>query len=47
MADESSSGGRTAFDVELCQCPPGYSGTSCEVSLFHNLEGPEGSIYYV
>ncbi|XP_073483348.1 laminin subunit alpha-2 isoform X3 [Aquarana catesbeiana] len=30
VADESSSGGRTAFDVELCQCPPGYSGTSCE-----------------
>ncbi|XP_040285060.1 laminin subunit alpha-2 isoform X2 [Bufo bufo] len=33
VAEESSSSGRTAYDVEICQCPPGYSGTSCEVCL--------------
>ncbi|XP_075719830.1 laminin subunit alpha-2 [Rhinoderma darwinii] len=31
--ESSSSGGRTASDVEICQCPPGYSGTSCESCL--------------
>ncbi|XP_066461637.1 laminin subunit alpha-2 isoform X6 [Eleutherodactylus coqui] len=30
VAERSSSSGRTAFDVEICQCPSGYSGTSCE-----------------
>ncbi|KAM9317105.1 laminin subunit alpha-2 [Gastrophryne carolinensis] len=30
VADRSSVGGRTAFDVEICHCPSGYSGTSCE-----------------
>ncbi|KAM3931256.1 laminin subunit alpha-2 isoform 4-T4 [Leptodactylus fuscus] len=30
IAEESSRSARTAFDVEICQCPPGYSGTSCE-----------------
>ncbi|XP_018411793.1 PREDICTED: laminin subunit alpha-2 [Nanorana parkeri] len=33
VADESSSGEKKAFDVEMCQCPPGYSGTSCETCL--------------
>ncbi|XP_069831051.1 laminin subunit alpha-2 isoform X3 [Dendropsophus ebraccatus] len=33
VAEESSLSGRTAFDVEICQCPPGYSGTSCESCL--------------
>ncbi|XP_056422497.1 laminin subunit alpha-2 isoform X2 [Hyla sarda] len=30
VAEKLALGGRTAFDVEICQCPPGYSGTSCE-----------------
>nr|DBA26649.1 TPA: hypothetical protein GDO54_010888 [Pyxicephalus adspersus] len=30
VADDYSSDGRTAFDVEICRCPKGYSGTSCE-----------------
>ncbi|XP_063299217.1 laminin subunit alpha-2 isoform X3 [Pelobates fuscus] len=33
LADQSSSGGNRAYAVELCQCPPGYSGTSCESCL--------------
>ncbi|XP_069582155.1 laminin subunit alpha-2 isoform X2 [Ranitomeya imitator] len=32
-AEDSLPSGRTAFDVEICQCPPGYSGTSCETCL--------------
>ncbi|XP_063773402.1 laminin subunit alpha-2 isoform X3 [Pseudophryne corroboree] len=30
VAEESPAGGRTAFDVEICRCPSGFSGTSCE-----------------
>ncbi|XP_073532164.1 laminin subunit alpha-2 isoform X6 [Phyllobates terribilis] len=33
VAEESLPSGRTAFDIEICQCPPGYSGTSCESCL--------------
>ncbi|XP_073431896.1 laminin subunit alpha-2 isoform X2 [Dendrobates tinctorius] len=33
LAEDSLQSGRTAFDVEICQCPPGYSGTSCESCL--------------
>lgn len=31
--------GETALDVEQCQCPPGYVGTSCEVSGGSESEG--------
>ncbi|XP_066470578.1 laminin subunit alpha-2 isoform X3 [Tiliqua scincoides] len=30
VGDRSSSGGKDASAVEICQCPAGYSGTSCE-----------------
>ncbi|XP_077145501.1 laminin subunit alpha-2 isoform X2 [Ranitomeya variabilis] len=33
LAEDSLPSGRTAFDVEICQCPPGYSGSSCEICL--------------
>ncbi|KAJ6660091.1 hypothetical protein lerEdw1_018017, partial [Lerista edwardsae] len=33
VADRFSAGGKYASAVEVCQCPPGYSGTSCEVSI--------------
>ncbi|XP_075059154.1 laminin subunit alpha-2 isoform X2 [Mixophyes fleayi] len=33
VAEESQSGGSTAFDVEICRCPAGFSGTSCESCL--------------
>ncbi|XP_053566671.1 laminin subunit alpha-2 isoform X2 [Bombina bombina] len=33
LAREYSSVGDPAFSVEICQCPPGYSGTSCESCL--------------
>ncbi|KAM4040964.1 laminin subunit alpha-2 isoform 3-T3 [Anomaloglossus baeobatrachus] len=33
VAEESELSGRTALDIEICQCPPGYSGTSCESCL--------------
>ncbi|XP_068087628.1 laminin subunit alpha-2 isoform X4 [Hyperolius riggenbachi] len=33
VADRSSPGGRTASEVEICQCPAGYTGTSCETCL--------------
>ncbi|KAG8582668.1 hypothetical protein GDO81_008157 [Engystomops pustulosus] len=41
VASESSPSGRTASDVEICQCPPGYSGTSCESCLpgFRRVNG--------
>ncbi len=32
VAAEGSGSGVKARAVELCQCPPGYDGTSCEVS---------------
>lgn len=32
-ADHTLRGRRTASAVELCECPPGYDGTSCEVSI--------------
>lgn len=32
-ADHSSAGRKMASAVELCDCPPGYDGTSCEVSI--------------
>jgi len=32
-ADHSSAGRKMASAVELCDCPPGYAGTSCEVSI--------------
>jgi len=32
-ADYSSTGRKLASPVELCDCPPGYAGTSCEVSI--------------
>ncbi|XP_061425546.1 LOW QUALITY PROTEIN: laminin subunit alpha-2 [Lethenteron reissneri] len=32
VAAEGMRGAVAASDVELCQCPPGYSGTSCEIS---------------
>ncbi len=32
VADEGSGSGVKARAVEVCQCPPGYDGTSCEVS---------------
>lgn len=31
VASESGEG-ETMTSVEMCQCPPGYAGTSCEVS---------------
>lgn len=31
-ADHASTGSKVASAVELCDCPPGYDGTSCEVS---------------
>jgi len=30
--------GEPALDVEQCQCPPGYSGPSCEVGGFWSLD---------
>eukprot|EP00079_Xenopus_tropicalis_P035929 XP_017949700.1 PREDICTED: laminin subunit alpha-2 isoform X3 [Xenopus tropicalis] len=33
VAGDPSSSGKTAFSVELCQCPSGFSGTSCESCL--------------
>ncbi|XP_077565326.1 laminin subunit alpha-2 isoform X3 [Stigmatopora nigra] len=37
----SAKGGITASDVEMCSCPPGYAGTSCEacVSGFRRVDG--------
>lgn len=32
-ADHASTGRKMASAVELCDCPPGYDGTSCEVSI--------------
>lgn len=32
-ADHTSRERRVASAVELCECPPGYDGTSCEVSI--------------
>lgn len=38
FADSSAVSGRQAVAVETCECPYGYSGTSCEVSTrFHVL----------
>jgi dystroglycan 1 len=34
---ESGARGATANEVEQCSCPPGYVGTSCEVSLLSQL----------
>lgn len=31
-AVQQQTGQRAVDDVEVCRCPPGYSGTSCEVS---------------
>ncbi|XP_053314949.1 laminin subunit alpha-2 isoform X2 [Spea bombifrons] len=33
VGSQSSSSGNIAFAVEICHCPPGYSGTSCESCL--------------
>lgn len=33
-ADRFSTGQKYASAVEVCHCPPGYSGTSCEVSIY-------------
>ncbi|CAK5089230.1 unnamed protein product [Meloidogyne enterolobii] len=32
--------GELALDVEHCQCPPGYQGTSCEVNDSNSLAYP-------
>jgi len=33
IAEHRQTGQRRAFEVEHCQCPPGYSGLSCEGRL--------------
>ena len=37
-ADPSSASTKQAVAVETCECPWGYRGTSCEVSMFVGLK---------
>ncbi|XP_029984754.1 laminin subunit alpha-2 isoform X3 [Sphaeramia orbicularis] len=41
VANPSARGERTASAVEMCSCPPGYSGTSCETCMpgFRRVNG--------
>ncbi|XP_008282807.1 laminin subunit alpha-2 isoform X2 [Stegastes partitus] len=41
VANPSASGERRAADVEMCSCPPGYAGTSCEACIqgFRRVNG--------
>ncbi len=48
VAAEGSGSGVKARAVELCQCPPGHDGTSCEVShktATLNIKVPKGRFH--
>lgn len=36
-AIETDTGGKRSTAVEVCRCPVGYRGTSCEVCLFFSI----------
>lgn len=36
-ADETDTGGERSTSVEVCKCPNGYRGTSCEVRSYNIL----------